>query len=606
MSQSSITKLLEDFGLSSAEAEVLSILLQSPTTSLTGNAVARNTTITRYYVFSLLSRLVQKGFAAEIKKRPRRYYSTLEMLRRTIESMEKDHRTTIQTIEESRQDPRKFFEAMGFEEEIAVGFNILQQGAASRKELIKRAETSGLELKYEHFRRITNVLVDRHYAEKLARGRTYYYQPANLGDIIDREKDKLREEWKERKTNLLRNLDALSRIVGVSPAQAAIRTDISIMRDAKAISRRILAEGLRAEEILSSQFLRLQFDHENYSKILGTTFFNFVELIEAGIAIRCLVNDVALFHIATIPENILSRLFSTPKKFSMKITSQIMSPCVIINETCVFEFPWISEILFDTAILLDGEEITKERQLEFDKIWGLSEDIRPYLRPLVDPIMRGVIDKSMRDIEHLDLKIIICGETGTGKTSLVKRFCSGKYPLNIARTIGTRVDKNAIDILGRNESTIKANLHIYDLSGDRKYRKINQKHLDGTNGLIFVFDLHDESSLEAIHDWRAFLGADTKIPSLLVSTKKDDEQKPTITKGRLDHFMQEYGFETHISTSAKGNSQVDSPFTGITKLILDFFEKQGRLPRMTGILPFEEKKKPQTARSKALQVQIRE
>ena len=71
MSELPVNTLLEDFGLSSAEAEVLSILLQSPTTSLTGNAVARNTSITRYYVFSLLSRLVQKGFAAEIKERPR-------------------------------------------------------------------------------------------------------------------------------------------------------------------------------------------------------------------------------------------------------------------------------------------------------------------------------------------------------------------------------------------------------------------------------------------------------------------------------------------------------------------------------------------------------
>ncbi|MHA2273098.1 MAG: helix-turn-helix domain-containing protein [Candidatus Hodarchaeales archaeon] len=606
MSQPPITKLLEDFGLSSAEAEVLSILLQSPTTSLTGNAVARNTTITRYYVFSLLSRLVQKGFAAEIKERPRRYYSTLEMLRRTVESMEKDHQATITAIEESRQDPKKFFEAMGFEEEIAVGFNILQQGAASRKQLIERAEASGLELKYEHFRRITNVLVDRHYAEKLARGRTYYYQPASLEEIIDREKDKLREEWKERKTSLLRNLDALSRIVGVSPAQAAVRTSISIMRDAKAISRRILAEGLRAEELLCAQFLRLQFDHESYSKMLGTTFFNFVELVEAGVTVRCLVNDCALYHIATIPESILGRLFSAPKGFSMKITSQIMSPCVIISESCVFEFPLISELLFDPAILLDGPEIVKERQLEFDRIWGQSEDIRPYLRPLVDPITRGVIDNSMRDIQHLDFKIIVCGEAGVGKTSLVRRFSSGKYPLNVAGTIGTRIDKKPIDIVRRNESAITANLHIYDLSGDRKYRKINQRHLDGANGIIFVFDLHDESSLEAIHDWRAFVGIETKTPSLLVSTKKDDEKGPVITKGRIDHFMQEYKFDNYFSTSAKGNLQVDSPFTSIAKLILDLFEKQGRLPRITQILAFEEKIKPESARSKALKVQIRE
>jgi sugar-specific transcriptional regulator TrmB len=490
VSQSPITKLLEDFGLSSAEAEVLSILLQSPTTSLTGNAVARNTTITRYYVFSLLSRLVQKGFAAEIKERPRRYYSTLEMLKRAVESMENDHRATITAIEESRQDPDKFFEAMGFEEEIGVGFSILQQGAASRKQLIERAEASGLELKYEHFRRITNILVDRHYAEKIARGRTYYYQPVNLGEIIDREKEKLREEWKERKTSLLRNLDALSRIVGVSPAQTAVTTSISIMRDAKAISRRILAEGLRAEEFLCAQFLRLQFDHENYSKMLGTTFFNFVELVEAGVTVRCLVNDFALFHVANISESILSRLFSTPKRFSMKITSQIMSPCVIIGESCVYEFPLISELLFDPAILLDGPEIVKERQLEFDRIWGHSEDIRPYLRPLVDPVTRGVIDNSMRDIQNLDFKIIVCGEAGVGKTSLVRRFCSGKYPLNVAGTIVARIDKKAIEIVRKNESVLTANLQIYDLSGDRKFRQMNQRYLDGANGIIFAFDLH--------------------------------------------------------------------------------------------------------------------
>jgi hypothetical protein len=70
--------------------------------------------------------------------------------------------------------------------------------------------------------------------------------------------------------------------------------------------------------------------------------------------------------------------------------------------------------------------------------------------------------------------------------------------------------------------------------------------------------------------------------------------------------MQEYRFDNYFSTSAKDNLEVASPFTTIARLIHDFFEKQGRLPRITEILSFKEKVKPESARSKALQVQIRE
>ncbi|MHA2232294.1 MAG: GTP-binding protein [Candidatus Hodarchaeales archaeon] len=606
MSDPPILKLLEDFGLSSAEAEVLSILLQSSRTSLTGNEVARETSITRYYVFSLLSRLVQKGYAAEIKERPRRYYSTLDMLRRTIEVMEKDQRSTVLAIEESRNDSKKFFEVMGFDEEIWLGYEILLEGPASRKTLIERANERGLELTYEHIRRITDVLVDRHYAEKFARGRTFNYQTTSLEEIIEREKGRIREEWDERKKALLRHLDTLSGSVGVSSAYSPIRINISIIRDAKAIPRKILAEGLRAEEVLSTQFLRLQLDDGNYSKALGTTFFNFVELIEAGVNVRLLVNDLSLFHIAAIPESVLSRLYTSPARFAIKIASQIMYPCVIIDESCVFEFPLLGGVPFNTSILLDGTEFTKQRRLEFEEIWDQSEDIRPYIRPLISPTLRGIVDKGMRSVEDLDFRIIVCGEMDVGKTCLVKRFCSGRYPLNITETIGVRIDKKSIEIPGRDESTKKVNLHIYDLSGNMKYQKLHQRYVEGANGIIFSFDLHDEKSFEAVRNWHEYLGKDAKIPSVLVSTKNDEKRESTLSEKQFDRLRQECGFDDYISTSAKTGVQVDTPFTAIAKLILGLFDRQGRLPRLTTNLPSEWQFGTETVRSQSLQVKVRD
>lgn len=606
VSDPSILKLLEDFGLSSAEAEVLSILLQSSRTSLTGNEVARKTSITRYYVFSLLSRLVQKGYAAEIKERPRRYYSTLDMLRRTIEVMEKDQRSTVLTIEESRNNSKLFFEAMGFDEEICLGYEILLEGSASRKGLIERAKRRGIELTYEHFRRITDFLVDRHYAEKFARGRTFYYQTTSLDEIIDRAKSIIREQWEERKKNLLRHLDALSGTVGGSSAYSPIRIGMSIIRDAKAIPRKILADGLRAEEVLSSQFLRMQLDDWTYSKILGSTFFNFVELIEAGVNVRLLVNDLSLFHIASIPESILSRLYTRPARFAIKLARQIMYPCVIIDESCVFEFPQLGDAPFNAAILLDGTEFAKQRRLEFEEIWDQSEDIRPYLRPLITPTLRGIIDKGMREIEDFDFRIIVCGEMDVGKTCLVKHFCSGKFPLNIKKTVGVRIDKKIVEIPGREESTRKAKLHIYDLSGNMKYQKLHQRYVEGANGIIFSFDLHNEKSFEAVRNWYAYLGKAAKIPSVLVSTKKDEKLESTISETQLDRLKQDCGFDEYISTSAKTGSQVDSPFTVIAKLILDLFEKHGRLPRLTATLPSEWNFGTESVPSQSFQVKVRD
>ncbi|MFX0115515.1 MAG: GTP-binding protein [Candidatus Hodarchaeota archaeon] len=587
MSESASQKLLEDFGLSPAEAEILGILLHPPSTSMTGNEVAQKTEITRYYVFALLSRLVQKGFAAEVPERPRRYYSTLDMLRRTIESQEDDMNIILQAIDESRDDPSKFFQSMGYDDEIALGYSILQEGPASRNELVTRATHHGIELSYEQIRRITDNLVNRRYVEKLARGRTFYYHSADLKEIIDREKSKLLKDWEERKIRLLEHLDTLSQILGISLVAMPARIDISVLRDRRAISRRTLSESLKAREVLCAQFVRLPNDPESYAKQVTATFFNYVEMVEKGIKVRCLANDATVFFIASISPEILTRLLSNPSKFSMKLTSQALCPSAIIDDSTVFEFPSTGKKPFDSAILLRGTEIAKYRREEFLEVWNQSEDIRPYIRPLLNPALQSIIDDSMEGSLYFDFKIIICGQMGIGKTSLVRRFCFDKFIPQVKATVTAEINSRIISLSRNNGPDIDVNLHIWDFSGDEKYRIILEKTLIGANGIIFAVDLTDDKSLKAIHEWISFTKFKGQIPVVLVATKNDLESEITVSKERLEDFARELGFQEVFLASSKNNNNVETPFNRISELIVDFFETEGFLPSLSALPPLK-------------------
>ena len=95
-----------------------------------------------------------------------------------------------------------------------------------------------------------------------------------------------------------------------------------------------------------------------------------------------------------------------------------------------------------------------------------------------------------------DIKIILLGDTGVGKTSIINRFINSKFdPFNentIASTFSTKeIIKN--DVMYR--------MNLWDTMGQEKYKSITDIFIKGSNIVILVYSVDSLTSLENLDYW---------------------------------------------------------------------------------------------------------
>jgi len=86
-------------------------------------------------------------------------------------------------------------------------------------------------------------------------------------------------------------------------------------------------------------------------------------------------------------------------------------------------------------------------------------------------------------------KIVMVGDFGVGKTSLVKRFVDNSFSEEYLSTIGVSISKKNL-----NNST----LMLWDIEGHTEFKPIFKQYLMGAKGFIIVADITRENTIESI------------------------------------------------------------------------------------------------------------
>ncbi|ELR19123.1 RAB36 member RAS oncogene family protein [Acanthamoeba castellanii str. Neff] len=93
-------------------------------------------------------------------------------------------------------------------------------------------------------------------------------------------------------------------------------------------------------------------------------------------------------------------------------------------------------------------------------------------------------------------KVIVVGDHSVGKTSLVRRFCEGKFTDQYKATIG-------VDFIYQKYRILKQDftLHIWDTAGQEQFRCISKAYFRGASGSILAFDLSSKESFDNTRAW---------------------------------------------------------------------------------------------------------
>lgn len=89
----------------------------------------------------------------------------------------------------------------------------------------------------------------------------------------------------------------------------------------------------------------------------------------------------------------------------------------------------------------------------------------------------------------LAYKVVMVGDFGVGKTSLVKRFVENSFSEEYLSTIGVAISKKTL-----NNST----LMLWDIEGHTEFKPIFKQYLLGAKGFVIVADINRQNTIESI------------------------------------------------------------------------------------------------------------
>ena len=119
-------------------------------------------------------------------------------------------------------------------------------------------------------------------------------------------------------------------------------------------------------------------------------------------------------------------------------------------------------------------------------------------------------------------KVLVIGEVGVGKTSLVNRIVYNSFSEKYKATIGCEFGLKIVEIHGEN-----VRIQLWDLAGQDRLGGISKLYCRDANGALVVNDVTREKSLEQAYLWKASVDENvcmddgTPIPMVLCANKAD-------------------------------------------------------------------------------------
>ena len=142
---------------------------------------------------------------------------------------------------------------------------------------------------------------------------------------------------------------------------------------------------------------------------------------------------------------------------------------------------------------------------------------------------------SKKENQEIILKIIAIGNSGVGKTSIIRRFVYKTYEEDKSATLGLNFAFKNIIL----KNGIKVKLKIIDTAGEEKFRSLSKSFFKNAEGVFFVFGMDDLNSFKDINEWIKIFNdnnSESNIPKFLLGNKSDLNKK-IITDELIEEFL---------------------------------------------------------------------
>ena len=194
----------------------------------------------------------------------------------------------------------------------------------------------------------------------------------------------------------------------------------------------------------------------------------------------------------------------------------------------------------------------------------------------------------------LIFRVITLGDSGVGKTSIIRRYVYNIFDDNSIATIGLAFSFKDIKLKNKKKVQIKA----IDTGGQEKYRALAKSYFKNTDAVLFVFGLDDKISYQNMTEWIKLFNENHNgkegIPLYLIGNKSDLER--IVDKNLIEEFAKNNNL-CYKEVSAKENICIDEIFEEIAEKLYEDYEKSGRGKRSQSVIKIAQNKKKEKKKS---------
>lgn len=178
--------------------------------------------------------------------------------------------------------------------------------------------------------------------------------------------------------------------------------------------------------------------------------------------------------------------------------------------------------------------------------------------------------------ECLFMKLLIVGDSGVGKTSILNRFFSGFFESTTVPTIG--YDFTTKLYSKPNKQLCK--LQIWDIAGQERYQAVSKLYARNADGCLVVCDISNYESLEHTLKWKAIVQDQCTylhdIPFVLIQNKTDlilESNYEYMKEDFLRDFAEKNQFSDAFQCSAKKNTCINEAFDALVEKAVEIAMK---------------------------------
>lgn len=173
------------------------------------------------------------------------------------------------------------------------------------------------------------------------------------------------------------------------------------------------------------------------------------------------------------------------------------------------------------------------------------------------------------------LKVVVIGNSGVGKTTLMHRWVNDRFAQNYRSTIGCDFYTKTIDCGEDGDEKQPVSMQIWDTAGGERFKSLGRAFYRGVDVCILAYTQGDLGAWDGVEQWRKeMMEHNNGLYNFVVVETKNDLNKDIQVSEKLRKKAKSYCEQLEFpffSTSSKNDIGVDQAFRCAAKGMSFFY-----------------------------------